>query len=479
MFKMISGKNKKITLKKAWSGDGTKPVIIFGLNILLMIVSWIFYKFPQGDEYLVLFMISLIFIVAPFVITLFLTTVLFFVNLAFFTFYHFIGVLNVIDILVITGLLVSAAGASYLVKYLYLSFVSYQESDIQVRQREYDSIVNELEGIERRGRGIENELIRISRLYEVTKKLAPALKIEDLLDALFGFLEENFKFEITHLLTFNKKKFFRGISKSVSDENYYKDAEKILDYEMVVDYTRQQESKPFFINRDEEPRLFDSMKVRSGTFMVFPLFVGDELCAILAIEGASKSSYGRFRILISQIALEFRKVELYEQVQELSIIDGLTEVYLRRYLMDRLREEVDRASRLGLTFSIGMVDVDHFKECNDKYGHLVGDAVLKKIAERLKGSVREVDMIARYGGEEFCIALPETTKKLALAVAERLRKSIESEKIKAFDEEARVTVSVGISTYPEDGEDVESLIEKADTALYKAKRQGRNAVCTA
>ena len=88
-------------------------------------------------------------------------------------------------------------------------------------------------------------------------------------------------------------------------------------------------------------------------------------------------------------------------------------------------------------------------------------------------------MIARYGGEEFCIALPETTKKLALTVAERLRRSIESEKIKAFDEEAKITVSVGIATYPEDGEDVESLIERADTALYKAKRKGRNTVCAA
>ena len=130
--------------------------------------------------------------------------------------------------------------------------------------------------------------------------------------------------------------------------------------------------------------------------------------------------------------------------------------------MDRFVEEVDRAGRLGLTFSIAMVDVDHFKKCNDKYGHLVGDSVLKKIAERLKHSVREVDMIARYGGEEFCIVLPETPKKLAMTVAERLRKSVEVKEIKAFDESIRATVSLGIATYPEDGKDVEGLLEKAD-----------------
>ena len=197
------------------------------------------------------------------------------------------------------------------------------------------------------------------------------------------------------------------------------------------------------------------------------------------MEGASRQSYGRFRILTSQIALEFRKVQLYEQVQKLSIIDGLTEVYLRRYMMDRLVEEVDRAQRLGFSFSIGMVDVDNFKECNDRYGHLVGDAVLKKVAERLKTSVREVDMIARYGGEEFCIMLPDTNKDLAMTVAERLRKSISSQKIKAFDEDIKVTVSVGVATFPEDEDSVSGIIEKADMALYKAKRQGRNRVCKA
>jgi diguanylate cyclase (GGDEF)-like protein len=145
--------------------------------------------------------------------------------------------------------------------------------------------------------------------------------------------------------------------------------------------------------------------------------------------------------------------------------------------MGRLEEEVDRARRLGLTFSVGMIDVDHFKECNDKHGHLVGDAVLKKIAEKLKNSVREVDMIARYGGEEFCVVLPDTPKDLAMSVAERLRKAVELKEIKAFDESVRTTVSVGVATYPEDGDNVEFLIEKADTALYKAKRGGRNKVC--
>lgn len=147
--------------------------------------------------------------------------------------------------------------------------------------------------------------------------------------------------------------------------------------------------------------------------------------------------------------------------------------------MNRLQEEAERAGRLKLVFSVAMVDVDNFKNCNDKYGHLVGDVVLRKIAAKLKESVREIDMIARYGGEEFCIVLPETTKELTMAVAERLRRSIEAETIKAFDEEIHMTASIGIASYPENAENAESLMEKADMALYKAKRQGRNRVCIA
>jgi len=296
---------------------------------------------------------------------------------------------------------------------------------------------------------------------------------------LFDFLEENFMSQVTHLITVTNGNFSRGISKSIKDEKYCEKRDKILDYSKIVEYAKSHNLKPFFVARMENKKFFKSMKISADTFILFPLFVGDKLSAVLAIEGASKSSFKRFGILIPQIALELRKVELYEQVQKLSIIDGLTEVYLRRYLMSRLEEEVERSGRLGLKFSVAMVDVDHFKECNDTHGHLTGDTVLKKISERLKCSVREVDMVARYGGEEFCVVLPETTKKLALTVAERLRGAVGSNEIDAYGKKIKVTVSVGVATYPKDGDDVYSLVEKADTALYKAKRKGRNLVCAA
>jgi diguanylate cyclase (GGDEF)-like protein len=131
---------------------------------------------------------------------------------------------------------------------------------------------------------------------------------------------------------------------------------------------------------------------------------------------------------------------------------------------------------MNYTFSLLMLDIDHFKNCNDRYGHLVGDAVLKEVAKGIKDSVRLIDLVGRYGGEEFLIVLIETDKKQGEIVAERIRKFIEDKSIKVYDEELKVTVSIGISTFPFDSKEVKSLINKADKALYSAKESGRNKI---
>ncbi len=457
-----------------------KPVILMIINVLLWLISWYFYKAPNGDEYLILFIIPVIFVLLPFVSKYVFSIVLLFSNIIFFLFYWYRGILNPIDVVVFISLLGITLVAGYTLKTMLYFFMDYHDRDLRSKKRKYRNIITELESIDRRGRIVENELSRISRLYEITKKLVPVLKFDDLIKALFDFVEKNFNFDSIYFMNFTRDKKANSTSRIIKGKNKVVNTEPgEVDLDKVVALAKDKGNVPFYFERSENGNVFEDIGISSDTFMAFPLFVGEKLSSIIAIEGASRSSYSRFRILTPQIALEIRKVELYEQIEELSIIDGLTEVYLRRYLTDRLEEEVDRAGRLNFTFSIAMIDVDFFKECNDKYGHLVGDAVLRKIASRFKSSVREVDMISRYGGEEFCIVLPETTKELAVTVSERLRTAIESRKIKAFDEEINVTVSIGVATYPEDGKDVETLIEKADTALYKAKRKGRNQVCTA
>ncbi|HEU4996808.1 MAG TPA: diguanylate cyclase [Gemmatimonadaceae bacterium] len=164
-----------------------------------------------------------------------------------------------------------------------------------------------------------------------------------------------------------------------------------------------------------------------------------------------------------------------EELERLSVTDGLTGLSNHRSLRQRLHEEVVRSTRNKHEFSVIMVDVDHFKSYNDAFGHPAGDAVLKRVATLLKDSARAVDCVGRYGGEEFAALLPETDSAGALEVAERMRSRVEAERFP----ERHVTVSIGVATFPENADQADTIVSVADAALYEAKRSGRNRVVSA
>jgi diguanylate cyclase (GGDEF)-like protein len=128
--------------------------------------------------------------------------------------------------------------------------------------------------------------------------------------------------------------------------------------------------------------------------------------------------------------------------------------------------------------SILMIDVDYFKKLNDQHGHMTGDQILMEIGFLIKASIREIDIAGRYGGEEFCVILPDTDRQGAQYAAERIRQATEQAVIKAYDTSVKVTVSIGTATFPKDGNSTDELIDKADWALYRAKKRGRNVVCS-
>ena len=167
-----------------------------------------------------------------------------------------------------------------------------------------------------------------------------------------------------------------------------------------------------------------------------------------------------------------------EELERLANFDSLTGLHNRRAILRRLDEEIKRASRYKEELCLLMLDIDHFKNVNDQYGHLSGDEVLQEVATLVQQNIRDTDTTGRYGGEEFITILPETNLSSALNVAERTRKLIATSEMKDSERNVfNITVSQGLSSY-KPGDDGYSLISRADDALYRAKENGRNRVET-
>ena len=172
------------------------------------------------------------------------------------------------------------------------------------------------------------------------------------------------------------------------------------------------------------------------------------------------------------------ELKLFEQTKSFAYRDELTGLYNYRFLMEYLEREIVRGARYGTPVSLVMVDVDDFKKYNDQFGHEAGNQILAAIAGLLSESVRELDLAVRYGGEEFTIVLPSTTKAGAELVAQRARKTIEDHDFSGEDPKrgGKLTVSMGLATYPHDASSIDGLIRRADRALYMAKADGKNRV---
>jgi len=180
------------------------------------------------------------------------------------------------------------------------------------------------------------------------------------------------------------------------------------------------------------------------------------------------------RTFASQAAVALDNVLLHQEAQRLSITDGLTGLRNYRFFQQAISRETERAVRFGRPMGLLMLDLDHFKNVNDTHGHQVGDAVLIEIADRVRAEVREVDLVARYGGEEFVVVLPETDRRGAVHIADRICERVRGRPLHAAGVELRLTVSVGIAVLPEDGTTPSALIRAADDALYRAKAAGRD-----
>jgi diguanylate cyclase (GGDEF)-like protein len=235
-------------------------------------------------------------------------------------------------------------------------------------------------------------------------------------------------------------------------------------------------AKPIVVNNIKEDDIFvdsDSSYVRS--IVCIPMVVYNDVIGVINVTNKrynkefTDEDVELLKAIADQAAVAINKAQLWD----MAVTDSLTGLYVRRYFMVKLQEELLRAERYKNILSIVMADLDRFKNINDTYGHDAGDRVLKAIGKFLQQNVRDVDVVARYGGEEFVIMIPEAAKDAAFILSERLRNQFSELKLEDFPQ---ITISLGIATYPLDGTQLEDLIKKADAAMYAAKRAGRNKV---
>jgi diguanylate cyclase (GGDEF)-like protein len=218
-----------------------------------------------------------------------------------------------------------------------------------------------------------------------------------------------------------------------------------------------------------------------GGFVAVPIATGDRLVGLLALGGRHVAGHvpdAFLQQVASQAHIVMQNSPLFERVQQLAIRDSLTDVFNHRHAVDLIQQEVLRVARYREgDLSVLMLDIDHFKNINDELGHLAGDAVLREVARLLREGLRSVDSVGRYGGEEFVLILPQTRHEEARQTAERLRHLIEQHPFRTGDQLTRITVSLGVATFPSEHIDsAASLLREADEALYRAKELGRNRV---
>lgn len=227
----------------------------------------------------------------------------------------------------------------------------------------------------------------------------------------------------------------------------------------------------------------EGMLGSTQSFLMVPLLAGEELLGVIRLNSLKPDSYQAYdqdviTTLANQTAVAVKNARSVQRIKDMAIHDGLTGAYNHRHYQEKLAEEITKAERYNKDLSLAMLDVDHFKNFNDEYGHQEGDKVLRVVSEVIQGTVRnKVDAVARYGGEEFAVILPESDGNMGKELAERIRKNIESHLFENNDKNLyRVTVSIGIASYPFDARDQKGLIQAADKALYEAKKAGRNCV---
>lgn len=340
--------------------------------------------------------------------------------------------------------------------------------------------------IERMNKELTQSFNNVALLYTVSQYLNSVIDVGELINTVQEIFEQKFvchQYALYFLTDSNSLRLssFKGFPQHSQWNDHSLEIGK-----GVVGVVAEQKRALYIddLTQAEIKRAGLENEMRGSLFSV-PLLVRNRLIGVLTVVRAAQKAFTpsdrqSVESIATQIANAHDRCMLYTQTKELSVRDELTGLYNRRHFQQMLEREFKRSERYKREMSLLMIDVDHFKQYNDTFGHLKGDVTLKAIAQLLSTNVREVDVLARYGGEEFVLLLPNTELKNAIKVAEKLRAKVQDQfhgDITPIDSEKSrpVTISIGVAAYP-NIQSLGELVHAADMALYRAKREGRNRV---
>jgi two-component system cell cycle response regulator len=351
--------------------------------------------------------------------------------------------------------------------------------------KEIDALTNKIVELSKELENQNNLQLQNSKLkalIEINTYITNTLEKDEILKIILDQTKDILNCDKSSILLVNKDLHVLKFGYLSKDEESTMLKDTALKMGEGIAGTVWQNGVPIVINNAQnDPRFSNQADKKSQniteSLLAAPLIVnGDIIGVIEAINKREQKNFSDFDLLMLQYisiqsAIAIKNAELYE----LAIRDGMTKLFIHKHFRERLSEEWSRAHRYKEELSLIMLDIDHFKNFNDNYGHQLGDSVLKDVANLIKENSRNIDIPCRYGGEEFAVVLPSTNHENALMIAERMRQSIANHSVEAGDKSIEVTVSLGVSTVPHESiKSADDFIEMTDKSLYLSKKNGRN-----
>ncbi|MBD3404221.1 diguanylate cyclase [candidate division GN15 bacterium] len=380
-----------------------------------------------------------------------------------------LGVLNLFDFALRLGFL--------WVYYLAISYVSRYLRKSEAR------LIKLFNTLNMRTAELEKSQAQLEVFYENTRTLGAILDEDGIVKELIRIMSRTLRYQYCAVVQRDRWGHFYYRARSLDGRpNWLFKAIDRGENELIERVITLEE--PVRIKDIEGRDDYKPMYKKARSAIVTPMVAHGKVKGLLIAESIGQDHFTdrdmqQFTSVARSAALALENAELHRRTEELTMIDELTATYNYRYFVHKLEEEKKRALRYDLPLSIIMVDIDWFKKINDSYGHEAGNEVLRELSTVIKRCIRDVDIFCRYGGEEFAIILPQTAKLEAEHIGERIRTQVEEMIITTEQgEKLKITVSVGVSAYPENGRSHEDLVTAADQALYRAKGSGKNLVCS-